>query len=69
MKHKTSFGFSELRSTGGWVLLDDDGLAAGAHVAMDLVADLDPKLSLIPVKMAVDNYTSYVMLWPLKLTV
>jgi len=47
MKHKTSFGFSELRSTGGRVLLDDDGLTAGAHVAMDLVADLDPKLSLI----------------------
>ena len=59
MKHKTSFGFSELRSTGGRVLLDDDGLAAGAHVAVDLVADLDPKLSLIPVKKAVDNYTSY----------
>ena len=30
--------------------MDDDGLAAGAHVAMDLVADLDPKLSLIPKK-------------------
>ena len=50
MKHKTSFGFSELRSTGGWVLLNDDGLAAGAHVAVDLVTDLDPKLSLIPEK-------------------
>lgn len=30
--------------------MDDDGLAAGAHVAVDLVANLDPKLSLIPVK-------------------
>ena len=48
MKHKTSFCFSKLGSTGGRVLLDDDGLAAGAHVAVDLVADLDPKLSLIP---------------------
>ena len=30
--------------------MDDDGLTAGAHVAVDLVTDLDPKLSLIPVK-------------------
>ena len=48
MKHKTSFCFSELGPSGGRVLLDDDGLAAGAHVAVNLVADLDPKLSLIP---------------------
>ena len=48
VKHKTSFCFSELWSTGGRVLLNDDGLAAWAHVAVDLVTDLDPKLSLIP---------------------
>ena len=47
MEHKSSFCFPELRSTGGRVLLDDDGLTARAHVAVDLIPDLDPELSLI----------------------
>ena len=47
MEHKSSFCFPELRSTGGRVLLDDDGLTARAHVAVDLITDLDPELSLI----------------------
>ena len=55
MKHKTSFCFSELGTTGGRVLLDDDGLAARTHVAVDLVADLDPKISMIPEIKPVDT--------------
>ena len=55
MKHKTSFCFSELGTTGGRVLLDDDGLAARTHVAVDLVADLDPKISMIPEIKTVDT--------------
>ena len=38
--------------------MDDDGLTAGAHVAMDLVADLDPKLAMIPEIKQVDTLIS-----------
>ena len=43
-EHETCLGLPELGARGGGVLLDDDRLVLGAHVAVDLVTHADPEL-------------------------
>ena len=43
-EHEACLSLPELGARGGGVLLDDDRLVLGAHVAVDLVTHADPEL-------------------------